>query len=159
MAFARHLARMALPIEKRGTARSGAEAKRARSLEVAANADSSSKFLVGSSSEARAGAASRKSSKPPPEFSSLLGHRDGVIDGFGKLVRLVVLLSDKERESSAPSQNAGSPFDEFDDDELDRQIAAELDRIAARHAAEGIAEDSLQQPAEEDPGADQMARL
>lgn len=77
------------------------------------------------------------------EFALLLGGRDGIIDGFGKLARLIILLSDKEKESSGPSTSAANVLDEFDDDELDRQIAAELDRIAARHAETGFPKEAV----------------
>jgi hypothetical protein len=70
----------------------------------------------------------------PPEFDRLLSRNAGVIDGFATLVQLVIRIRDKEQEVREETQSA-LPSDEFDEDELDRRIEEELDRIAARRRA------------------------
>jgi hypothetical protein len=80
----------------------------------------------------------------PPEFGRLLGRNDGVIDSFNKLVQLVIRILDKEKETRDPTQTSSLAFDEHDEEELDRRIEDELDRIAARRrAAGGTAADTV----------------
>jgi len=75
--------------------------------------------------------------KPPlaPEYDRLLSHNDGVIDAFNTLALLVIRLHDKEKEHRDSSDLADPILDDSDEEELDREIAAELDRIAARQRA------------------------
>jgi hypothetical protein len=83
-----------------------------------------------------------KAKELPPEFEQLLGRNKGVIESFGTLVGLVIRLVEKEREAAAPGAN-DLDFTEEDEDELDRRIQAELDRIAERRRAAGGAEEQL----------------
>jgi hypothetical protein len=76
----------------------------------------------------------KKAEPLPPEFDRLLSRNDGVIDGFATLVQLVIRIRDKEQEARDQTQSA-LPIDEFDEDELDRRIEEELDRIAERRRA------------------------
>ena len=79
-----------------------------------------------------------KAAEAAPEIARLLGRNDGVIDGFAALAQLVIRLFDKEKEAREQAKSA-LPGDEFDEEELDRRIAEELDRIAERRrAADGI---------------------
>ena len=74
----------------------------------------------------------------PPGFDRLLGGNDGIIDGLAKLTQLVIRLSDKERESLDAVQAAKRSAPKIDEQALDRRIADELARIAARRGAAGI---------------------
>jgi len=68
--------------------------------------------------------------------SVLLRKGDGVIDGLNKLSQILVRIAgkghyvagDAENADAAPNANAVSPLDKA---ELERRIAAEVDRIAA----------------------------
>jgi hypothetical protein len=78
----------------------------------------------------------------PPEYDRLLSHNDGVIDAFNTLAQLIIRLHDKEKEHHDPSDLADPLAEDIDEEELDREIAAELDSIAARQrAAEADPED------------------
>jgi hypothetical protein len=77
-----------------------------------------------------------KTKELPPEFEQLLGRNKGVIESFGTLVGLVIRLVEKEREAGTAGDD-DLDFTEEDEDELDRRIHAELDRIAERRRAAG----------------------
>jgi hypothetical protein len=76
-----------------------------------------------------------------PAEDRLLGRGDGLIDGFNALARTIVRIIDKERRIAA-TKDANPEAAPLDPEELDRRIAAELARIAARRrAAAGDAQD------------------
>jgi hypothetical protein len=69
--------------------------------------------------------------KPLPlEFDRLLGPNDGVIDSFDRLVKIVIRIIDKERETIEPPILNCVRASRLDAAELDRRIARELDFIA-----------------------------
>ncbi len=73
-----------------------------------------------------------------PGYDRLLADGDGVVDAFHRNTHLVIRLHDKEQERHGATDTT-EPFfgDDIDEEELDREIAAELDRIAARQRAAG----------------------
>ncbi len=81
--------------------------------------------------------------KLPQAFERLLGRNDGVIDCFDTLVHLVIRIIDKEKETREPSASPFA-FDENDEEELDRRIHAELDRIAERRRSAGDCEQHVE---------------
>jgi hypothetical protein len=85
--------------------------------------------------------------KPLPlEYDRLLGPKQGVIDGLAKLTHLIMAIIDKERETNDHTQSS-LLFNEGDEDELERRILAELDRVAAQRGS-----------AESDPESVQIAQ-
>jgi hypothetical protein len=66
----------------------------------------------------------------------LLAKSDGVIDGFNTLAQLVIRIIDKERQSFGLADDSSPPI-RHDEQGLERRIADELDRIAARGGAQG----------------------
>jgi len=67
----------------------------------------------------------------PADYERLLGRNGGVIDSFKTLTELIVRLFEVEEARCAPT-NSDFEFTELDEDELDRRITTELDRLAER---------------------------
>lgn len=81
--------------------------------------------------------ASQPQQDPPPDYERLLGRNDGVVDGINTLGQLVIRLIDKERESCDSAEAAPVSLPKAAYAELDRQLIAELDRVAERRRENG----------------------
>ncbi len=74
--------------------------------------------------------ASDRQAKPSPaEYDRLLRKGDSLIDSLDTLTRIVILLLDKEQQRRASPQPSRRTISKADEDELDRKIQAELDRL------------------------------
>jgi hypothetical protein len=67
--------------------------------------------------------------RPPLNYDRLLGRNDGVVDGFKTLAELIVRLFEMEH-GRLDAANSDFEFNELDEEELDRRLTAELDRLA-----------------------------
>ena len=79
------------------------------------------------------------------DYQRLLGRNGCVIDSFKTLSDLIVRLIEVEAATCTASPTA-TEFTEDDEKELDRRIAAELDRLAERRGPAKPAESGLLQP-------------
>ena len=72
----------------------------------------------------------------------LLAKNDGIIDGFNTITQIVSRIAEQERQSfglvEAQSRTQREP-EPYDEQALERRIIAELDRVAARGEAPGVA--------------------
>jgi len=65
----------------------------------------------------------------PADYDRLLGRHGGVVDGFRTLADLILRLTELEQKRRAHPQSSPD-FTEDDEEDLDRRIADELDRLA-----------------------------